>query len=454
MTDKMSPEPDDWFCLTPQGRITWQQFAEDVARTRTAIKGHDAICNLAERRYAFCVVLSATMLNGQRTVLPPAQAERAIEQALAPYASPRIVRDIDEFADIETQDTAPAEMTAAFTLYSALGDLQIFTSGSTGKPIAHFKTWRTLDGGARLSAELIERAGLERFDCLLAGTTPHQHMYGLEAAVFTGLSHGYTLYDARVFYPADLDVLDQRAAEAGLSSIALITSPPHLKFLAEKIRQLPRIRCVISATAPLSRDLAGQVDDGQAAPVFEIYGSTETGSLAWRRTILDDLWTPLDGFHLLPGPDGWRAASPHLPEITPLSDDIEQMSDDRFLLLGRRGDMVRIAGKRHGLGALNAILVSLPMIADGAVLREIVQGEDRLHIFVVPADREQEHQELIGAVKAYLRQHIDPVFIPRAMRVVDTLPRDDTGKISASDGAVLIANGRPSSTGSCDAKPA
>ncbi|MEO1491773.1 MAG: AMP-binding protein [Pseudomonadota bacterium] len=396
---------------------------------------------MAGRRYPFSVLLAAAMLNGQRTVLPPARATGAVRQALSRYQNPLVIDAIDPILDRASPRDRDQAWEAATALGKAAGDLEISTSGSTGLPVAHHKTWHMLDRGALLATELIARAGMLPGECLVAGTTPHQHMYGLEASVFTGLAHGHVLYDTPVFYPADLEALDQRAAEAGLDAIALVTSPPHLKFLAEKIRALPRIRCVLSATAPLSRALAEEVDTDASTKVFEIYGSTETGSLAWRRTVSDDLWTPLDGFQVLPGPDGWRAAAPHLPEITPLSDEIELAEGGRFRLAGRRGDMVRVAGKRHSLGALNAVLAALPMIADGAVLRETVEGEDRLHMFVVPKEPEADRRALIDSVKTGLRETLDSVFVPRRIHVVDSLPRNETGKISSRDAAVLIATG-------------
>lgn len=438
-----TPRPQDPFCVTPHRMIFWRDFAEDVSRVRQTLMGHDAVCIMAGRRYPFSVLLAAAMLNGQRTVLPPARADGAVRQAVSAYAAPLVVDDFDDLTGAATRASDISGEDFARALARAKGDLEIFTSGSTGEPVAHRKTWVMLETGALLTAQIIARTGLAPGRCLVAGTTPHQHMYGLEASIFSGLAQRQVLYDTPVFYPADLEAVDERAADLGIEAIALITSPPHLKFLCEKIRALPRIRCVISATAPLSRELARQIDDGTAAEVYEIYGSTETGSLAWRRTIEGDLWTPLDGFQVLPGPDGWRAAAPHLPEITPLSDEIDLEPDGRFRLGGRLGDMVRIAGKRHSLGALNAILAARPEISDGAVLRESVGGEDRLHMFVVPREASADHRALVKAVKLGLRETLDGVFVPRRIHVVESLPRNETGKISARDSALLIANGAP-----------
>ena len=97
-----------------------------------------------------------------------------------------------------------------------------------------------------------------------------------------------------------------------------------------------------------------------------------------------------------------------------LADDIELCDDGRFRLLGRRGDMVLIAGKRQSLGALNAALSAMPRIRDGVVIRETVDGEDRLRVLVVlDPSGAMDARALRQAVRAHMREHFDPVFVPR-----------------------------------------
>ena len=428
------------FCITSTECKLRRDFLADVASARLALMPHDAVCNMSGRRYDFMVLLSAAMLNGQTTVLPSSRAPRAVEAAVADWSS---VLFAESLADLPLPDpaTVPAAGIDALAgqLPLAPGKVHVFTSGSTGASVRHVKTWDILAGGAKLTAEVIERAGLNPNRTAIVGTTPHQHMFGLEAAVFTGLAHGYCLYDAPVFYPADLESLVARTEALGIRDLVLVTSPPHLKFLEEVLRQTPQVRCIISATAPLHRDIAVRLEADGDRQVFEIYGSTETGSLAWRRTAASEMWTPLEGFRLTQGGDGWFADAPHLAAGAVLGDDIELCDDGRFRLLGRRGDMVRIAGKRQSLGALNAALSAMPRIRDGVVIRETVDGEDRLRVLVVlDPSGAMDSRALRQAVRAHMREHFDPVFVPRRIHIVDRLPRGGTGKISASDLAALV----------------
>jgi len=439
MTDAgAATRQDRQFCVTDAGIRGWCAFLADVAGACRRMQGYDAICNMATGRYDFAVGLAAAMLNGQTTVLPPSRAARAVEAAIAGFAAPLIFGSVEQLAPVPPLPDGGGEALAE-RLSAATSDVLVFTSGSTGTPVRHRKSWAILAGGARLTAELIARAGLDPARCLVVGTTPHQHMYGLEATMFAGLAHGCCLYDLPVFYPADIEAAAARAAALGIADLVLVTSPPHLKFLEDAVRRTPQVRCVISATAPLHAEMARRLEAGGARKVFEIYGCTEAGSLAWRRTVEQALWTPMEGFRLSACGDGWVAEAPYLDGPAELADEIELQSDGRFRLLGRRGDMVSIAGKRQSLGALNAILASMPGLRDGVMIRETVDGEDRWSVVAVPDDPAVDPAALRSAVRAHLRAHVDPVFVPRAIAIVDFLPRGATGKITARDLAALAA---------------
>ena len=430
----LHPQPDDLFCLAATTARTWGDFAKEVSRYRPALQSADAICNLASSRFDFSVLLAAALLNGQTVLLPPARADQAVQSVMDGWEAPLCVTGL---ADLPPGGGAspltPAELLEA--LAGAKGRMHIFTSGSTGKPVRQIKSWEMLRVGASITHEIVDRAGLSPGNCLIAGTTPHQHMYGLEATIFAGLGFGHVLYDRPVFYPDDLEAVIASADKLELEQIVLVTSPPHLKFLADRIQTHPQIACVVSATAPLSADLARRVESGAARAVYEIYGSTETGSLAWRRTTESDIWAPSVGFTLLPSPDGWRAAAPHLADVIALNDDIELVPDG-FRLLGRRGDMVQVAGKRQSLGALNAVLADCDAISDGVVLREQLAGEDRLHLVVVPGD--EPPADLKNRIRSHMLSLVDPVFVPRMVHVVDAIPRNATGKVSAEHLALLL----------------
>ncbi len=141
---------------------------------------------------------------------------------------------------------------------------------------------------------------------------------------------------------------------AGLAALprprVLITTPVHLRLLVSSGLQLPGVDLVVSATAPLSQELARASEAAFGAALQEIYGSTETGQIASRRTANEADWTLWPGVTLQVGADGAMAQGGHVEQPMLLQDVIEMTDATRFRLHGRTADMVNIAGKRSSLG--------------------------------------------------------------------------------------------------------
>src|SRR6185503_9046762 len=93
---------------------------------------------------------------------------------------------------------------------------------------------------------------------------------------------------------------------------------------------------------------------------LEVYGSTETGGIAWRaqREGADGAdWTPFPGMALETDRDGaLRLRSPYLPdgEWLTLGDAAELLPGGRFRLKGRLDRVAKIEGKRVSLPELES----------------------------------------------------------------------------------------------------
>jgi acyl-coenzyme A synthetase/AMP-(fatty) acid ligase len=185
---------------------------------------------------------------------------------------------------------------------------------------------------------------------------------------------------------------------------------------------------VLSATAPLSAQLALAVEVRLQAPLLEIYGSTETGQIASRRTTEGTEWTLYPGVALSAGDGSMRASGGHVEQPTTLADELELLTAGRFLLHGRTADLINIAGKRSSLGYLNHQLNAVPGVIDGAFFMPDQQdhhdhGVTRLMAFVVAPGMKP------ATLLAALRERIDTVFLPRPIVLLDSLPRNSTGKL-------------------------
>lgn len=383
--------------------------------------------NLCENRYRFLVAFAAALLKGQINLLPPSRAPRVLQQMEEKYPqlyclvegaeSPEGLDMIARY-DCNVQPTSPQDI----RILEVPGD-QIaaiaFTSGSTGQPQAHIKTWRTFWESVHLIAAGL---GLQREkSATVVATVPPQHMYGLEISILLPLClGGVTVFSGKPFFPADIHA----ALECCPKPRILVTTPLHIRALVEAGATLPEIEFILSATSPLSRDLAIKAEILFRTRVLEIYGCTEAGSIASRRTSRDDMWQAFEGvcFHEKAG-KAWVDAA-HLAESVILNDLIECGSDRRFKLLGRRADVVNIAGKRTSLGALNHVLNEIEGVRDGVFfLPEGPEGVVRPIVFAVAPGKTKDH------LLAELQTRIDPVFLPRRIYLLNKLPRSETGKL-------------------------
>ena len=292
----------------------------------------------------------------------------------------------------------------------------------------HAKPWSLLAASARAEAmRLADSIGRESLAGVsLVATVPPQHMYGFESSVLIALHGGATFDAGRPFYPADIVATLARTPAPRM----LVTTPFHLKALLESSIALPHIELVLCATAPLSPQLAARAEAAFGAPLVEIYGCTEAGQVATRRTTAGAEWQTFDGLTLSGDGDAAIVSGGHVPEPTPLADVLEVVSGDTFRLLGRSNDLVNIAGKRSSLGHLNFHLNAIEGVADGAFWMPPEAGDApgiaRLVAFVVAPGLRRER------ILAALRSRVDAAFLPRRVVYVDALPREATGKLSAA----------------------
>ncbi|MBV9913909.1 MAG: acyl-CoA synthetase [Sinobacteraceae bacterium] len=322
-----------------------------------------------------------------------------------PEAAAAAVGDIGA-ADLRIED----EQVAAY----------VFTSGSTGAPLPYRKSWGPLVACVRLEAECLELRGAE----VIVGTVPPQHMYGFESTVLLALQSGCAFSAGRPFYPADIC--------AELSALpeprVLVSTPVHLRTLLATGVPLPRTAMVLSATAPLSQKLAREVEQRFHTRLLEIYGSTETGQIASRRTSATPEWQLFSGVGLsIDGEQVW-AEGGHIEQRTPLCDVLELTRPGGFLLHGRLSDLVNIAGKRSSIGYLDHQLQAIPGVRDGAFFIRYEEGESATGISRVAALAVAPTLDA-ATILQQLRERIDPVFLPRPLLLVDALPRNHTGKL-------------------------
>lgn len=386
--------------------------------------------NLCEDRYRFLVALCAAALRGQATLLPTSRAPAAVEEVLAVHPGAWSIGEAEPgprppgFHGLEA--CLPEAEGPAFVPDDAAVAVIGFTSGSTGRPQPNAKTW----GSFRVSTRQNLAALLDLWPAAesptVVATVPSQHMYGMELSVLLPLLAHAAVHASRPLFPADV----ARALQEVPGPRLLVTTPVHLRALLGAGIALPPLAGLVSATAPLPQELAAEAEARFGCEVREMFGSTETCIFARRRTAREAAWTPFPGVRLLPRPDGAIVSAPHLAAPVALADLVELEPDGRFHLRGRNADLLEIAGKRASLADLTRRLLAVPGVEDGVVLQldaEASDGVRRIAALAVAPGLDP------TVILAALRQAIDPVFLPRPLRLVAALPRNETGKLPRAE---------------------
>lgn len=410
--------------------------------------GH--VLNACSDRYRFAVGLAASLVAGKVSLLPSTRTPEVVAQ-LRQFASDAVCLTDETECDVELPLVQYPAIEAAAAPRAVGGASAwpppgidpraraawVFTSGSTGAPVPHEKTLGGLIDCVRVEAQHLELAADRSY--AVVATVPPQHMYGLESSVLMPLSNGHALIAERPFYPADICAV----LAAVPPPRVLITTPLHLRALMASGLAVPPTELIVSATAPLAAQLASEVEQRCATRLLEIYGTTETGSIAFRRTTESPEWRLWPGVTLEQREDGTWAAGGHVAQPTRLLDVVEVIAPDRFLLHGRIADLVNIAGKRSSLAYLNHQLNSIPGVLDGAFFHSHDERAahdavmSRVGACVVAPDLSA------AAITAELRRRLDPVFLPRPLLLVPSLPRTSTGKLPQEALRALAAGGQP-----------
>ena len=408
------------------------RFLGDVAALAAVLPNYEYVANITRDRYRFAVGFAAALCRRQITLLPPSEAAGPLCVVLGNYGSVYCLTDEPVAVQVPVFRYPEAMLRGAAPVPHFMADQPaaiLFTSGSTGLPQPHLRSWGLLVSSAISAGREIGAAGLP--GAALIGTVPHQHSYGLESLVMLALQHEVVLHAERPFYAADISA---RLAAARRPRI-LVTTPIHLRLLLAEADALPEADLVLSATASLPTDLARNAEARFAAPLYEIYGCSEVGQLAFRRTTDGDTWRCLDGIALRHESGATWAGGAAIGVGAPLADHIELHDPRHFSLVGRNTDIVNIGGKRSSLAHLNALLNAVEGVRDGAFVIVDAAGPrgSRLIAFAVAPGRAE------GAILKALRRQIDPAFLPRPLHLVDRLPRDALGKLTHDTVAHLLA---------------
>lgn len=445
-----SGRPDEHpVCHDAHRVIRWREFASDVSARCAALK------RCPESRWAlvsddpqrFAANLLALLHAGKQVVIPPNTQAGTMRQ---------LADTFDAIVDDGMPLTpASAGVLPALDPHTAIIDL--YTSGSTGTPkqvrrtLAQFEAeieaLETLWGGALGRASILASA-------------PHQHIYGLLFRLLWPLAAGRAFDAVTCAHPDTLGERLAQLAQFGQSSqsgqpdgCALISSPAQLSRLPELVpldSLIPAPKLIFSSGGPLPASAAAEFHRQLGYAPTEVFGSTETGGIAWRRQegqADSDVWTPLPGITVESDDDGaLLLRSPFLASPDPwrMDDAIEPLAEGRFRLRGRLDRIVKIEEKRLSLPDLEAQLLAHPWVSSAAAVTLSGQRQSIGAVIVLNADGRQQldthgRRDTAQQLRRHLAAYFDAVLLPRHWRFPEQLPINARGKLTLDSLSALFA---------------
>jgi acyl-coenzyme A synthetase/AMP-(fatty) acid ligase len=382
------------------------------------------VVNLCEQRESFLLAFAACVMGERVQLMPSARGETALAELRAEYPGSATITD----EDVQRLRVGTADLDAVPSLVPPDDERLIligFTSGSTGKSQAHAKRWRALANSARLNSEAIRVALGVSADVPLSvlGTVPSHHMYGIELTMLLSLFAGMSVHGDRPLFPADVAAALAQPARPRV----LVSTPLHLRALAESGLAFPELDLIVSATAALDPALARQIEERLRAPLLEMFGSTETCVFATRRTAKQDVWKIYEGIKLEAGEDSTRVSAAWYERAQKLMDVLEMRGTNGFVARGRNSDLVEVAGKRASLADITRRLCAVPGVADAVAFQpDSAAAGVANRVAAVVVSRGVTAKEIAKQLSASL----DAVFLPRPLVLVEQIPRDAVGKVS------------------------
>ena len=434
----------DWLPLTraalpgPAGRtvalragegLSHQRFAADVGRWQAAFAqvAGERIAVYFEDSYDFACALFGAWHAGKVAVLPGDAQPATLEQLLP---------QVDACAGDLPQALRPAAQGGGALRPLDLHATQavIYTSGSSGRPLAIRKRLAQLDSEIQHLESVFGARLDEQGPPLIHATVSHQHIYGLLFVTCWPLAAGRVVAVEKIAYP------EQMAARLAAGPSVLVSSPAHLRRLPDTLdwsgarRQL---RAIFSSGGPLPPEASQQAHALAGQSPIEVYGSSETGGVAWRQRAVDgDTWTPLPGVQWRLNDDTLWVQSSHLDgsDWWETADRAKALDGGRFLLQGRADRIAKIAEKRVSLVAMEEALLASGLLAEAKTLLVEDEHGPRLACVAVPAEagwqllQAQGKRALNGALRAHLLRSFERVVLPRRFRYLRDLPVNTQGK--------------------------
>lgn len=327
----------------------------------------------------------------------------------------------------------------------------IYTSGTTGNPKGAILTHKNLISNAAAFREVLPVQATDNVLCVL----PMYHCFAWTCAVLNALLCGSSITILEAFSPKETIATINKY---GVSVVYGV--PPMYNFLSRmgEADDLANVRFFVSGGASLPEKVAVQFLERYGKNIIEGYGLSEASPVVTlnpvEKTKYYSIGKALPGLDvkvlgskdepLPPGVVGELVVKGpsvmlgyyNLPLETSLAlrdgwlhtgDLAYQDKDGYFYIVDRLKDMIISNGENIYPRQIEELLYAYPGITEAAVIGvpDELRGQAACAYIVMGEGQTFDKK----AVKEYLQTHLAGYKIPRDFIVIDTLPKNQTGKV-------------------------
>ena len=311
--------------------------------------------------------------------------------------------------------------------------ISFFTSGSTSAPKCIDKTLSSLLFEVKMHSESLSKI----LDCnpTVISTIVPFHMYGMLWRFLFSFCNLLRQDLSTIFYPEEL-VHKQNVYE----KLIFISTPAFMDKIssyASLYKFKDNIVKIFSSGSLLKNETCSLINKIFNADVYEIYGSTETGGIAFRNQRKDEYFHVFNEVKITLNEDSsLDIESPFCVENPyNIKDSVTLINDKTFLLNGRIDRIVKISDKRLSLPEMEEKLSKCEYIKECYLAKLCDDKRETLGAILVLTDLGKEFviengkKELYAKIKKYINNFYDASFFPRKFRILERIPKNSQGKI-------------------------
>ena len=302
-----------------------------------------------------------------------------------------------------------------------------FTSGSTGFPLGALKTKENIISEIEVLSSLLKKYEIKK----VIVTVPFIHFYGSLMGIFYPLFNDIDIILKEHFLPNDLlDIIDENSL--------IVTTPLYIKSLnrINSSKDLSK-SLFISSTAPLLSDDAKEFKEKFSSNILQIFGSTETGGIAYKFND-EILWTPLEKVTTsLNETNELKVKSDFISNIVFEKEfkqtnqqiqtfDYVEFINNKFKLIGRSSQILKIAGKRYSTIQIENILEKIEGIEKAVVF--VNSSNNNLKDEILDITIESKKDFLSKDIKKILQAELSNIKFSINLKIVDKIKTSAVGK--------------------------